>query len=112
MAGWGCCVAAAWSGATGAPQTGQKRASSTSGVPHERQNMAGSFRFIPSTMKVNPKMQPLLRNKAKREPNHHKGAQFTGAFVLVRTLVLYVHMFYSRGACIGLKLQLGYSCRM
>ena len=51
-------------------------------------------------------------NRCRHPPpskNHHEGS---GAFVVVRTLVLYVHMFYSRGACIGLKLQLRYSCRM
>ena len=50
-------------------------------------------------------------NRCRHPPpaNPHEGA---GAFALVRTLVLYVHMFYSKGACIGLKLQLRYSCKM
>lgn len=50
-------------------------------------------------------------NRREHQPfvKTHEGA---GAFVAVRTLVLYAHMFYSRGACIELKLQLEYSCRM
>lgn len=51
-------------------------------------------------------------NRRRHPPFSKTTAKGTGVFVLIRTLVLYVHMFYSRGACIGLKLQLGYSCRM